>query len=139
MADGTQQEDRWRITVAGWAGAWLILDPGDGTTAETTQEPDGGNDDYEVLGSKPRHADITLTRGFKPDRDTPIMKRYRSKVGSWETVVTQVPLDGDGVALTADAITYHVKLKGLTAPPVNHRSQNAVSDIRATFAVRRIS
>lgn len=134
----TQQQDRYRVTVAGWPGTWLMLDGGE-TTSATAIEPDGGSDDYEILAGKPRHANIKLTRGNKPDRDGPIQRQYRPLVGSWRTQVTQVPIDGDGVALVSEATTYHVKLVGLTPPPVNMRSDTTPSDVVAEFGVERIS
>ena len=134
----TQQTDRFRVTVTGWPGTWLMLEGGE-TTAATTQEPDGGSDDYEILAGKPRHANIKLTRGYKADRDFPIQRQYRPLVGTWRTTVTVVPIDGDGIALVAETQTYHVKLAGLTPPSVNHRQETTPSDVVAEFGVERIS
>lgn len=60
------------------------------TTAESRREFDGGDLVGEVLVDPPLRNNITLSRGYKPERDQSLCRYLDSKVGTWTgTLSTQ--------------------------------------------------
>lgn len=130
--DRIAAERQFVITVAGVAGNFARISGG-ATEAETSHEFDGGSNEAEVLAGDPITGDITVSRPWRPQRDSAELARLRPQVRRMRTSITVQPTDEDNVAVGRPTV-YRGLLKRV-GPPNGQRGSNTPSMLELVFAV----
>ena len=123
--------DTWFVTVTlngqalgeGINAAWDVKEGGDVDSAELTYKP-GGMADPISLGGSRNVNNVTLRRGYRLARDHAHSQRLINQAGRGKIVITQQPLDRDGVAYGVP-ITYKGILKRVKFPDHDSNSNDA--------------
>ncbi|HTW17082.1 MAG TPA: hypothetical protein VMF51_18270 [Nocardioides sp.] len=76
--------------------AWDTLSGGE-TTAEITKRRPGGTTKEKSYASRPTTGAVTIGRGYERERDIALGRRLRARVGRARVVITEQPLDDDGL------------------------------------------
>lgn len=121
------------VKVAGIEGLFATKSGGD-ITASTSKSYDGGRLNPDVLSSPPEASDVTISRGFDPYRDGPILRDLRQRVGRYRATVSATPTDEDLVAIEEPTVYPDSLLVGLTEPPYDASSGDAAT-FELTFAI----
>lgn len=133
--DRIANERQFSITVAGIAGTFTRVSGG-ATQADTSHEFDGGSEDPEVLAGDATTDDVTVSRPWRPERDSAELARLRPLVRKLRTTITVQPLDEDLVAVGRPTV-YTALLKRAT-PPTGARGSNTPAALELMFAVESV-
>lgn len=133
--DRIAAERQFVITIAGVAGNFARI-TGGVTKADTSVEFDGGSDEGEVLAGDRTHDDITVSRPWRPNRDSAELARLRPQVRRLRTSITVQPLDDDSVAVGRPTV-YRGLLKS-AGPPNAQKGSNAAAMLELVFAVEGV-
>lgn len=115
-------------------GVWDSLEGGDVATESTTYRA-GGMAAAEPLVGTPVTNEITITRGYRPDRDMDAEQRLLSRVGRWCIVGRQV-LDEYGIAPTSGGLLVYDGIISRIDTPKHDSMGNAVTRLSVTVTVR---
>lgn len=132
----TTTQRHFLIKVSGVDGFFASKTGGE-TTAETSEDFDGGSLDPEILGGPPRTSPITIRRGFKPERDAHMLRLFRPLVGALKKTITIQPTDEQLVAVGSPFV-YEGLLTGLEDPEIDANS-NERARVGLTFSVKKVS
>lgn len=130
---GTAAQRQFLAKIEGIEG-YFNQKTGGNRTSDASKIYNGGQVDPEVLASPATTDDITLTRGFSPYRDGPILRQLRQRVGRWRTTVSVTPTDEDLVVVDEPTVYANALLTGLSEPEYSAESGDAAT-YEVTFAV----
>lgn len=127
---------QWLTKVAGIDGLWATFSGGEASVAHSKQY-DGGSLVPDVLSGSPDFSDITVSRGFDPSRDGPVIRtlsRAISQGRSVQTTITRTPTDEDYTPVGQPEV-YEVVLQKVTPSEADANSGDP-SRIQLVFTVR---
>lgn len=105
------------VTVQGIPGTYMSKQGGN-IASDVTKAYDGGSSTPDLI-SAPRDVDnITVSRGFDPQRDGALLRNLRQLVGVFQTTVTVTPTDRDFRAVDSPIVYSPALLVGLNEPEV---------------------
>lgn len=78
-------------------GTFDSMSGGETDSTDTKHHP-GGMGPEEALGGPASTANVVISRNFRRDRDMPLRKQLRNKIGHKRLRVKRQPLDSDGHA-----------------------------------------
>lgn len=99
-------------------------DGGDVDSTTKQYHPGGGADPVAVSGTK-TVSDVTISRGYRADRDAPLRKWLRAHVGAWATLGYQ-PLNPDNTPVAAALETSRAILRAVTALTADSEGDNVL-------------
>lgn len=134
--DRIAAERQFVITIAGVAGNFARV-TGGATAAETSHEFDGGSTEPEVLAGDATTGDITVSRPWRPQRDSAEQARLRPQVRRLRTSITVQPTDEDNVAVGRPTV-YRGLLKSV-GPPNGQKGSNTAAMFELIFAVEGVT
>lgn len=103
-------------------------------TSDTTKVFDGGSVQPDVLAGPPQASNIVLTRAYDVDRDGPIIKALKSRVGTFQATISVTPTDRN-LNVTDTPATYpNALLVSLQEPDADASSGDAAT-YQLEFAV----
>jgi hypothetical protein len=121
------------VKVAGIEG-YFMTKSGGNISADTSKVYDGGKIDPEVIASPAEADDVSVSRGFDPYRDGPILADLRRRVGRFRATVSATPTDEDLVAIGEATVYPEALLTGLNEPEHDASSGDAAT-FELTFAI----
>jgi len=124
------------ILVAGITEPWAVRTGGN-VGGDTRLHHDGGNQRPSLVGGNKTWSDLVVRRGFKPDRDWPMLRRLLPLVLSWETTVSHSPTDANGLVL-ATPLVWTCLLKGVDPSEADANSGDPAM-VQLTFAVSGVA
>jgi hypothetical protein len=92
------------VKVNGIEG-FFMTKTGGNVSSEVTKAYDGGSAVPDLIAAPKEVENVTVSRGFDPDRDAGLLQSLRAKVGVFETILTVTPTDRD-YAASADPVVY---------------------------------
>lgn len=119
-------------------GGYFMTKSGGEISASVTKAYDGGSDRPDII-TGPREIDnITVSRVFDPDRDGPLLRTLRKRVGVWATKIAVSPTDRNYSTQDKPVVYDPVVLIRIKEPDVDAASSDAatfelefaVSDVR---------
>lgn len=131
MAKSAQRQ--FLVKVAGIDGFFAGKSGGD-ISADTNKVYDGGSDVPDVLAGPAEADNITVTRSFDLQRDDPVLRQLRKRVGRWSTTVSITPTDRDLIAIGTPQVYPEALLVGMTELEVDASSGDA-AEFELEFAV----
>lgn len=121
------------VKVAGIEG-YFMTKSGGNISADTNKVYDGGSLDPEVISSPAEADDVTVSRGYDPYRDGPILSQLRKSVGRLRATVSVTPTDADLAAIGDPVVYSDALLTGVNEPEYDASSGDAAT-FELTFAV----
>lgn len=124
--------------VAGIDGYWSTFSGGE-TSVEHSKQFDGGSLVPDVLSSNPVISDVTVSRGFRPERDAAIrrlLQRALAQGRAVRTTITRTPTDEDYTPIGQPEV-YDVQLRSVTPSDSDANSGDA-SRLQLVFTVRSV-
>jgi hypothetical protein len=121
------------VKAAGIEG-YFMTKSGGNISSDTNKVYDGGKTEPEVIASPAEADDVTISRGFDPYRDGPILADLRRRVGRFRTTVSVTPTDEDLVAIGEPTVYPDALLTGLNEPEHDAGSGDAAT-FELTFAI----
>lgn len=115
------------VRVAGIEG-YFMTKGGGNISSDTNKVYDGGKEDPEVIAAPAQADNVTVSRGYDPYRDGPILADLRRRVGRFRATVSSTPTDEDLVAIGESTVYPDALLVGLNEP-----EHDAASGDAATF------
>lgn len=103
--------------VYGSTGVWDRFEGGE-IDSETRQYRAGGMAAPEALPGAPTVSDITISRGYRSERDAALERWLVANIGEWATVGKQA-LDRRAQPIPGGLINFRCVLKGITTPTVD--------------------
>lgn len=131
MSKNSQRQ--FLVKVQGIDGNFMTKSGGN-SSAEVTKAYDGGDNVPDIIPGPREVEDVTVSRGFDPLRDGPILRTMRRLVGSFETTVTVTPTDRDYVALDEPTVYSPALLVGVNEVETDAGSGDLAA-YELTFAV----
>ena len=121
------------VKVAGIEGYFASKSGGD-ISADTNKVYDGGADTPDVLAGPAEADNITVTRPYDLQRDDPVLRNLRKRVGRWTTTVSITPTDRDLIAIGTPQVYPEALLVGITEPETDASSGDS-AEFELEFAV----
>lgn len=90
MSKSTQRQ--FLVSIGG-VGQYFATKTGGNVSAATSKVWDGGAKRPDVLAAPAEADNIVIGRPYDPERDQPVVKELKPRVGEWTTTVTCTPLD----------------------------------------------
>lgn len=114
---------------------YFMTKSGGNLSAGTNKVYDGGKTEPEVIASPAEADDVSVSRGYDPYRDGPVLADLRRRVGRFRATVSVTPTDEDLVAIGDDPEVYpEALLTGLNNPEADASSGDAAM-FELTFAI----
>lgn len=132
------QEQEFLVTVSIDGDLLGIFDTFDGgdVSSEAKVYRAGGMADPEVLSAAPATEDVTVSRGYRGERDGPLKRTLNNKVGHDITIGKQ-PLNGDKSIVPDSLETFTGKIKSVSGP--SHNSEGTdVSKLTIVATIRGV-
>lgn len=131
------QEQQYLVTVSvdtlGNIGVFDTFEGGDITSSAKTYRA-GGMADAEALPAPPTTEDVTVSRGFRGERDGPLKKLLNQKIG-FAIRIGKQPLNPDRTVIAGALETYVGIIQGVMGP--SHDSEG--DDVSKLSIVATIS
>lgn len=112
------------VKVEGIDG-YFMTKTGGNLSSDTNKVYDGGSTRPDVIASPAEADDITVSRGYDPYRDAPVLSSLRQSVGRYRTTLSVTPTDEDLVPIGDAEVYPDALLVGLNSPDVDAGSGDA--------------
>lgn len=135
---GKTAQRQWLTKVAGIEGTWATFSGGE-VAVEHTRQYDGGALVPDLLSGNPTVSDITVSRGYAPERDGSTranLSRALAQGKGFATTITRQPTDEDYTPMGEPEV-YEVKLKTVTPSDSDANSADA-SRFQLVFSCRSV-
>jgi len=128
------------ITVGAIPGRTFSVKTGGVKKAEMAKWRNGGSTELNVIAGPPETDDVTLTNGYDPEVDGPLLKNLLNQVGILRTNISQAALYGDMTRVNgAPPIVYtDAVLSSVKVPEVDANS-NDVQTYELVFSVGNVA
>lgn len=127
---------QWLTKVAGIDGFWATFSGGE-VAVEHTRQYDGGSLVPDLLSGNPTISDITVSRGYDPNRDGPLRSRLSLALAQgkgFRTTITRTPTDEDYTPIGRPEV-YEVSLRTVTPSDADANSADG-SRFQLVFSTR---
>jgi len=130
---GFSAQRQFLVTVAGLDGKWMNK-TGGRESAANSKVYDGGELIPENVAGPSETDNVTVSRGFKRDRDAAVLAKLRGKSGKWTTTITVQPTDADLVPVGKPTVYSNALLVGMSDPDYDSNGSDPAV-IELEFAV----
>jgi hypothetical protein len=107
---------------------------GGNISSSSTRVYDGGSTRADIMTGPAEAGDITVGRGWDPERDSDTIATLRQMVGTWTTTLSVTPTDRDLVVVGEPTVYPDAVLVGLNEPEHDAGSGDAAM-MELVFAV----
>lgn len=124
MAKSAQRQ--FLVKVSGIDG-YFASKSGGNISADTNKVYDGGSDTPDVLAGPAEAENVTVSRSYDLQRDEPVLRRLRKRVGKETVTLTVTPTDRDLIAVGTPQVYSDALLVSITEPETDASSGDAAT------------
>jgi hypothetical protein len=129
-----KSSQRQFLVKVGGLDGYFASKSGGNISADTNKVYDGGSETPEVMAGPAEAENITVGRPYDLQRDEPMLRDLRKRVGKWTTTVSVTPTTRELVASGTPQVYSEALLVGLTEPETDASSGDAAT-LELEFAV----
>jgi hypothetical protein len=131
---GFSAQRQFLVTCDGIAGYFMTKQGGE-IQADSAKVYDGGTSVPEIITSPAETGNVTISRGYKQERDDAVLQNLRGKVGRYSTTIKVQQTDADLVPIGSATVYAGAVLVRLTEPDFDSSSGDPTT-IEMEWAVK---